>query len=445
MPSIPPHLLAEGLLAGEAQTWIVVSSLVGMVLAVVLGVRAASRAGAERDAADRRALGERARAEAVEAELKSARERHESGLRGEHPALEALPRALRDIAAAASRQEVVAQLARAVERVIGSRQWMVFAAADDAGAEFVVAASGSEDGSAWPVGARLTSQTGRVGIAVRRRQPIDARDLESEPPIVREQIDSTEPQSFVVDVAVPVVVGEHVAAVATAGGLRQSIGVARAALQCLAEHAVVVLRGLEARERAQRFAHQDPLTGLGNRTWFVSAGAETLFRVRNERGSAALIVFRVRDLDVYVHRNGHAAGDRLVRGIASVLRPVCREGDVLSRWSESEFAILVVGVDEEVARDIASRARSTIASVEWPHAADQPGGRILVETGMASYPGAGETLEDLLDAATASVGRSGARAAAVAQAAPAPAAAAEDEEYIDVEVATRELGEPRRP
>jgi len=412
--------------AGSPETWIVVSSLAAAFVAIVLAVRANARAAADREAAERRTAGERARAEALEADLRALRERTEVSARGEHPALEALPRGLRDVASASSRDDLVVQVARVVERVLAPRQWMVFTAADEAGTEFVVAASGAEDGSAWPPGARISSQTGRVGLAVRRREAIDTYDIENEPPIVREQIAATEPKSFVVDLVVPVVVGDQVVAVAAAGGLRQAPGVARAALQAVAEHAAVVLRGLEARERAQRFAHQDSLTGLGNRTWFGTTGAETLFRVRNERGRLALLVFRIRDLDVYVRRNGHATGDRLVRAVASVLRPVCRQGDLLARWGEGEFAAMLLGIDEAMATDIAERVKATIAGVEWPHASEQPGGRLVVESGVALHPGDGESLEDLLDAATSRLGR------------PAGDALSEDsEEYLDADAASR--------
>lgn len=394
------EMLAVGA-AGDPATWIVVTALAAGLVCVWIGLRAAARAAAASEAAERRALQERARAEAAESELRAARERAESDVRGEQPVLEALPRALRELAGSTSRNDLAVALGRAIERGIGPRHWMVFTAADDTGQEFVLAASSAVDGSAWPPGARISHQTGRVGLAVRRKQPLDARDLEAEPPLVREQVDATEPASFVVDVAVPIVAGDRVVAVVTAGGLRQSLAVGRAALQCIAEHAVVVLRGLDARERAHRFANQDALTGLGNRMWFANHGGEAIYRARNTGGAAALLLFRVRDFDVYQRLHGHAAADRLLRGVASVLRPICREKDVLARYGEEEFAALLVGLDGDVARDVAARVRATVASVDWPHAEDQPGGRVTLDVGVAALAEAGESLDELLDAARA--------------------------------------------
>src|SRR5690606_31578600 len=64
----------------------------------------------------------------------------------------------------------------------------------------------------------------------------------------------------------------------------------------------------------------------------------------------------VLDLDSFKYANdsfGHQAGDRIIRGVADILRSRLRETDVLARLGGDEFAVLLPRADREAAERVA--------------------------------------------------------------------------------------------
>lgn len=88
-------------------------------------------------------------------------------------------------------------------------------------------------------------------------------------------------------------------------------------------------------------AHQDALTGLGNRSLLKDRLEHAIDSAqRNERLVAVLVL----DIDGFKRINdrmGHAAGDSLLQEVASRLRDVVRTSDTLVRLGGDEFVILL--------------------------------------------------------------------------------------------------------
>ncbi len=91
----------------------------------------------------------------------------------------------------------------------------------------------------------------------------------------------------------------------------------------------------------QREADEDALTGLKNRRRFEEEVQAAMARSRRDGTTGALLML---DLDHFKQVNdtrGHPAGDRLIEGIAEVLRRRTRESDMLARLGGDEFAVLL--------------------------------------------------------------------------------------------------------
>ncbi|WP_284617171.1 EAL domain-containing protein [Aquabacterium humicola] len=138
---------------------------------------------------------------------------------------------------------------------------------------------------------------------------------------------------------------------------------------------VAVLRDISERKEAQRrlvgmaeqMSHQamhDALTGLANRT----ALEQRLDALLAESGAGAQHTLLFMDLDQFKLVNdtsGHAAGDELLRRLATVLRGALRASDLLARIGGDEFAVVLAGCDAEAAMRIAEALRARVRDFQF--------------------------------------------------------------------------------
>ncbi len=102
----------------------------------------------------------------------------------------------------------------------------------------------------------------------------------------------------------------------------------------------------ESEARARVLAAHDPVTGLFNRRAFGERLEAALAQERLRQGGIAVLCL---DLDGFKEVNdtlGHAAGDRLLRVVASRLLSNVREGDEVARLGGDEFAVIVQGCND---------------------------------------------------------------------------------------------------
>ncbi len=140
----------------------------------------------------------------------------------------------------------------------------------------------------------------------------------------------------------------------------------------------------------ERKTERDSLTGLPTRT-FVQRHFDHLQRDR--RGICVIII----DLDRFKTINdsyGHAAGDRVLKAVASVFRKAMRDGDIVGRWGGEEFVMLVPANSVETGMAVAERAREGLErfTIELRDTSVS----ITASFGVAFDPSGEESLADLL-------------------------------------------------
>ena len=134
-----------------------------------------------------------------------------------------------------------------------------------------------------------------------------------------------------------------------------------------------------------QLAHIDGKTGLHNSRYFEHALEEELAHGRRFRRPVAVLLA---DLDHFKRVNdfhGHAAGDRVLREIADILRTALRKGDIVARFGGEEFVVMLPGTDDAEAAYLAERLRSMVAA----HSIDLESGaelRCTISVGVASFP-----------------------------------------------------------
>ncbi|MFZ6675460.1 bifunctional diguanylate cyclase/phosphodiesterase [Undibacterium sp. Xuan67W] len=150
----------------------------------------------------------------------------------------------------------------------------------------------------------------------------------------------------------------------------------------------------EAEEQLSALANQDSLTGLFNRNWFLSYLPNAIQRAKNDQTRLALLFI---DLDGFKNVNdtqGHAAGDHLLKSVASRLQSVLRPTDNVVRLGGDEFVVaLEPVVGENKPAKVAERITEAFQQPLWW------GGQkhlIGASIGISLYPDDGEDTETLL-------------------------------------------------
>lgn len=149
-------------------------------------------------------------------------------------------------------------------------------------------------------------------------------------------------------------------------------------------------------ERLERQAHQDELTGLGNRRRMVEAITASIDEIRAGRSQRASLLFL--DLDNFKYVNdtlGHNAGDQLLVEVADRLVAGVRSHvDVVCRFGGDEFVILMPGNDADAA-DVADRLVDTIAA---PYLIAGTTAAVTASVGIVVIDGLSDAEEVLRDA-----------------------------------------------
>ncbi len=183
--------------------------------------------------------------------------------------------------------------------------------------------------------------------------------------------------------------------------LAQTLNYTIAALEQRERELVASNEEIKERNRqlleARSLAASDALTGLGNHRSFHEAIRREVYAVDLHGGRVSVIMM---DLDGFKAVNdtlGHLAGDKILRECAAIFTLVVRP-ECVYRYGGDEFAVILPGVREEEAAEIAERLRRAIGS-------RQDGGlkHVSISLGVASYPESAGSAEELIYRADAAM------------------------------------------
>jgi diguanylate cyclase (GGDEF)-like protein len=132
--------------------------------------------------------------------------------------------------------------------------------------------------------------------------------------------------------------------------------------------------------QAERESATDALTGLGNaRSWWRMLSREA---ARCDRFGlvAVVVVIDLDELKLINDRNGHLAGDNVLRAAAHTLNKAVRAEDFVARLGGDEFAVLAVDYEAPAPDLLVNRLRDALTaagvSASMGAALYEPGGQI---------------------------------------------------------------------
>ena len=142
---------------------------------------------------------------------------------------------------------------------------------------------------------------------------------------------------------------------------------------------------------------EDDLTGIANRRSFERALADEWNRARRHEQPLALILLDLDHFKELNDRRGHPAGDDCLRRVGAFLsETIRRSGEIVARYGGEEFAILLPGVDADVAIRVAETLRDGIERLGVPYG-NGTHRRVTASCGVASMvPDSRVTAEGLV-------------------------------------------------
>ena len=117
----------------------------------------------------------------------------------------------------------------------------------------------------------------------------------------------------------------------------------------------------EAEAELRRLAFHDPLTGLPNRSQLDARLRAAVARARARDRAVALLFVDLDNFKLVNDSLGHAAGDRLLRRVATRLDGVEAPAGLLARHGGDEFLVLLDDLDPETAEPAARAAADDVA------------------------------------------------------------------------------------
>lgn len=155
-----------------------------------------------------------------------------------------------------------------------------------------------------------------------------------------------------------------------------------------------ILMGRIERSRRELELHSnlDTLTGLLNRRALYDVANEMFQRLQRNQVSFTMLFA---DLDKFKAVNdefGHAAGDRVLKVFADIMRETVRNTDVAARFGGDEFVMLLEDTSVEEAGVVAQRIQRKVTDWCGEHGID-----FSVSFGLGEAPTHGETFAGLLE------------------------------------------------
>jgi diguanylate cyclase (GGDEF)-like protein len=108
-------------------------------------------------------------------------------------------------------------------------------------------------------------------------------------------------------------------------------------------------------EQLRHAATTDPLTGLVNRRAWEAETGRLLAHARRSNEPLTIAILDLDDFKAVNDRQGHSAGDELLRAVTARWSAQLRESDVLGRYGGDEFVLCLPGTDAEGAAEMLTR------------------------------------------------------------------------------------------
>lgn len=147
-----------------------------------------------------------------------------------------------------------------------------------------------------------------------------------------------------------------------------------------------LLKIKELRETIGQVSTTDALTGLHNRKYLHERLEAEISRSKRYDTKLSCLLLDIDFFKVVNDMYGYDWGDVLLKKIAEMLKGFVRKEDILTRYGDEEFIVILPNTPEENAFLFAERFRREIEKMEFIPAGEEERHPITISGGIASYP-----------------------------------------------------------
>lgn len=130
----------------------------------------------------------------------------------------------------------------------------------------------------------------------------------------------------------------------------------------------------------------DELTGLHNRKYLHERLTAEISRAKRYKTKLSCLLFDIDFFKVVNDMYGYDWGDVLLKSLAEKLKSLIRKEDVLTRYGDEEFLLVLPNTSEENAFLFAERFRRDIEKMEFIPAGEEERHPITISGGISTYP-----------------------------------------------------------
>ena len=161
-------------------------------------------------------------------------------------------------------------------------------------------------------------------------------------------------------------------------------------IDSLAELLRSLIKINENQKKLEYLANYDRLTGLYNHNHFI----EEMERFNHsEKLPISIILLDINGLQLFNESLGYNAGDRILEEVAGKLSHAARKKDVVARWGEDEFAVLMPLTSREDAEIVKDRVENSCKNIV------EQGMKISISSGLSTKYKPEKDLHDVLNEA----------------------------------------------
>ncbi len=155
-----------------------------------------------------------------------------------------------------------------------------------------------------------------------------------------------------------------------------------------------LLRIKMIKDKLERVSTTDDLTGLHNRKYLQERLEEEISRSKRYGTKLSCILFDIDFFKVVNDMYGYEWGDILLKNIANKLNAMIRKEDILTRYGDEEFLLVLPNTSEENAFLFGERFRREVEKMEFIPAGEEEPHKVTISGGISTYPCMPDVEED---------------------------------------------------